>query len=111
MALDLVVARAVAQAKLLERAVHDPGPWEIEVGGVRQLALKAVDPTKVIIFATFPPVCWIDPPDVARLYCRGEMVGSREIVPPSDDVFTVHWYIGLDLSSFDNTAQAVTGGQ
>jgi|SRR5882757_1606314 len=96
MALELAAARAVAQAKLLERALHDPGPWEIQVNDVRMLAVKVKTPNRVIFLAYFPPMCWVDPPEVAWLVCRGEEMACRQIVAPGEGAHEIEWSLGLD---------------
>lgn len=103
MALDFAAARAVAQAKLLERALHDRSAWEIEVNGARELAVKVITPRQVVFFASFPPMCWIDPPEVAWLICGGETLASREIVAPADGGCTIEWHISLDQSDLIST--------
>lgn len=93
-ALDFVAAQAVAHARLLERACHDSGPWEIEVQGMRIPAVRARTPHAVIFLATFPEMCWVEPPDTALLYCADELVGARPIVAPGEGAYTVRWTIG-----------------
>ena len=96
MLLDFVAAQAVARAKMLERAVHDHGPWEIEVHGLRVAATRVRTPSRVIFLGWFPDLCWIDPPDLAFLYCRGELVGSQRIIAPGEGAHTVEWTIGIE---------------
>ncbi len=96
MALDFMAAKAVARAKMLERAVHDPGPWQIEVQGMRMPATKVRTPSRVLFLAYFPDICWIDPPEVAWLYCGGQLMGSQDIVAPAEGAHTVQWSIGLE---------------
>lgn len=88
MALELAAARAVAQARLLERAVHDRGPWEIEVDGTRVPAVRVKTPSRVLFLAYFA-----DTPtdDVAWLYCGGEMLSSLQIGVPESGSCTIEW--------------------
>lgn len=99
MALDLVAARAVARAKLLERALHDRGPWEIEVNGIRAETVKLVTLRQVIFMAYFPPLCWMDPPEVAWLVCRGEQLSSQDIMAPGDGPHMIQWVIDIEMDS------------
>jgi hypothetical protein len=103
MALDFVAARAVAQAKLLERALHDRSAWEIEVNGVRQLAVKVITPSQIVFFASFPPLCWVEPPEVAWLLCNGETLASRDISAPADGGCTIEWHLSLGESDLITT--------
>lgn len=93
--LDFMAAQAVARAKLLERACHDPGPWSIEVQGVHVPAIKVRTPSRVVFLASFPDLCWVEPPEVAWLYCAGELIGSQDIVAPAEGAHTVQWSLGL----------------
>lgn len=95
MLLDFMAAQAVARAKLLERACHDPGPWSIEVQGIRVAAVKVRTPSRVIFLASFPAICWIEPPEVAWLYCADELIGSQDIFAPAEGAHTVQWSLGL----------------
>jgi hypothetical protein len=90
MALDLAAARAVAQARLLERAVHDVGPWEVEVGGIRVPAIRAITPSRVVFLAYFADQLT---DDVAWLYCRGQLLSSQEIDVPPEPSCSVYWEI------------------
>lgn len=93
--LDFVAAQAVAHARLLERACHDSGPWEIEVQGMRVPALRVRTPRSVVFLATFPEMCWLTPPDIALLHCAGELIGVRPIVAPAEGAHTVRWWVGI----------------
>ena len=97
--IDLTAARLVHQARVLERAVHDRGPWEIEIGGIREDAYHIICPSRVILIATFPGVCWVESPDTVNLYCRGEMVDSKRIDPPTDGVFRLEWNLVAEPSA------------
>src|SRR5256885_636880 len=94
--LDFIAAQAVARAKLLERAVHDAGPWEIEINGLRVPALRMTTVSRVIFLADFPEVCWVIPPEAAFLYCRGDLIASREIIAPAEGAHQIEWTIGLE---------------
>lgn len=93
--LDFVAAQAVNRARLLERACHDSGPWEIEIQGMRITALRVRTPHSVLFLATFPNMCWVDPPETALLYCAGELVGVRSIVAPAEGAYTIRWTVGI----------------
>lgn len=91
--LDFLAARAVAQAKLLERAVHHRGPWEMEIAGMRVEAVRIVTPSRVVFSAYFASVPEGDT-SVAWLYCEGEVLTSREIDVPESGSFFMEWSLG-----------------
>lgn len=96
MDLDLLVAEAVFRVRLIERALHDAGPWSIRYGGQDAPAVRMIAADRVIFRAHFPGVCWIsDPDETATLLCGGESVSIRPIEPPQDGEFTMEWEIAL----------------
>lgn len=56
MSFDLAVSRAVTMAHALERALHDPGPWFIELDGYVAHAEREVreEALEVLFTAQFP---------------------------------------------------------
>jgi hypothetical protein len=79
MTLDINVARAVAHAKAMERAVHDPGPWTMQRSGVTVPAVRLVADDRVIFRAAFPDVCWLEDDEaVLFLLSRNEHIASTE---------------------------------
>lgn len=99
MLLDIAVARAVARAKLLERAVHDSGPWEIEINGMRFPAVKVKSDVRVLFLTHIPQMCFVTAPEFAQLYCRGELVGSRQIITPLEGSYSIQWALSVDEPS------------
>ncbi len=97
--IELAAARAVHRARLLERAVHDRGPWEIEIGGIREDAFHVVCPNRVVLISTFPGVCWLEPPTTIDLYCSGELVDSKPFETPIDGAFRVNWELVAEESA------------
>lgn len=91
--LDFIAAAAVARARLMERAVHDPGPWHIRIGDLEVEAAKVRTPSRVVFLATFTETPSGDT-DVAWLYCQGEPVSSKEIGDvPGHVPFCIEWAI------------------
>ena len=96
MAFDLDVARAVQQAKQIERALHDQGPWTIRVCGESHPAVRWILDDRVIFRVHLPDVCWLGDEQirVVDLVCDGEIVGSRS-VEFSDGESTLDWMFVL----------------
>lgn len=70
MAIDHAVSRAIYLAHVLERAVHDPGPWTLEIAGVKLAARRTVDDSGVT-FAVAPVFATGN--DIpSMLYCGAE---------------------------------------
>lgn len=95
MTLDLGVARAVALAKSMERAVHDLGPWTMERSGLSVPAVRVIASDRVIFRAEFPDVCWLDDESaVLFLKSRGEYVISMER-EHFDGAHMIEWALAL----------------
>lgn len=89
MQLDLQAARAMARARLFERAVHDPGPWTVRIGDRQFFAVKIRTPQRVIFIANFDLGA---DASVAWLSCNGIELSSMDIEPPGDGVgFALEW--------------------
>jgi hypothetical protein len=78
-AVDLGVARLVYEAHVLERAVHDPGPWELGCGHYRVKAWRVLHNDSVTFEAMFVASERMRWP--LELYCNGELLLTR----PWDD--------------------------
>ena len=90
--LDFIAAHAVARARLLERAVHDRGPWQIEIGGVREEAVRVRTPQRVLFLANFYGLD--EPhPDVAWLLCDGDIISSKDIELTGTGPYAIEWSI------------------
>lgn len=72
MAIDHAVSRAIYLAHVLERAVHDPGPWTLEIAGVKLAARREVDNSGVTF--SVAPVFATGEDLPAMLYCGAEPV-------------------------------------
>lgn len=99
MALDMAVARAVMAARQIERAVHDPGPWSINLGGISYPAVRWVGEDRVIFRAHVPDTCWlVDEPIAIDLVCwtaeGSDVVGSR-MVEMTDGASSIEWVFAL----------------
>lgn len=77
----------------MERAVHDPGPWHVEIGDIKVAAFKVKTPTRVLFLASFEEVP-VGETSVAWLYCKGDPISSKEIGGvPERAPFCVEWAI------------------
>jgi hypothetical protein len=103
--LDYAAARAVARARLLERAVHDSGPWQIEIAGIREDAVKVRTPHRVLFLANFYSV---PDPDatVAWLLCDGQFLSSKDIRLGDSGPFSIEWSI-IGPDSLEPSSPAV----
>lgn len=90
--LDSNVARAVFTTKVLERALHDAGPWTLSWGPFDVPVERILTEDGVTFRAEFPEFCHLDPPyPVALLKCGGEAVSAKTIEFPGDGAFVVEW--------------------
>jgi hypothetical protein len=90
--LERIVSKAVYVAALLERALHDEGPWTITWGPHEVEAERIVHDDGVTFSAVFPETCWIAPPEGSMaLRCRGEVASVRAVDHPGDVAFAVTW--------------------
>jgi hypothetical protein len=86
--LDVLASRAIAKARLLERAVHDPGPWWVQVGDCRYVASRLLLADQgVVSFVSWIQV--LDEDQVLALTCGDEAVSWRPV--PGVGEFTVTW--------------------
>lgn len=95
--IDLDVAQALFAARMLEAAVHDPGPWSFRWGGIEVPAERTLTDEGVVFTGRFPDVCWIQrPTDGLVILCNGVVMGMRridEVEHPGDTGFTVTWSV------------------
>lgn len=97
-ALDTLAARAVYAARLLERAIHSPGPWKISWGPFTVDAVRAIHDDRVVFSAEFPDACFIEQPaSTATLLDAGEVVSVREVAFPGDGAFSMDWVVAPDV--------------
>lgn len=90
--LEQIVSRAVYSAALLERALHDRGPWTMKWGPVEVVAQRTLHDGGVSFTAEFPEACWITRPEPnVTLRCRDEVVAVRVVEHPGDAAFAVTW--------------------
>lgn len=90
MLLDLQVAQAVARARLLECAAHDPGPWTVRMGDMVVDAVRVRTPSSVRFLLYFESA---PDSDIAWLCLRGEEKSSWDLTGqlPSSGAFTLQW--------------------
>jgi hypothetical protein len=79
MSIDLAVSRAVSAVRALETAVHDSGPWSLELAGMIIPVHREIADDGVAFTGTFPSTSG----GFATLYCRGVHV---RVVGPFDAV-------------------------
>jgi hypothetical protein len=86
MSFDLAVSRAVTMAHALERALHDPGPWFIELDGYVAHAEREVreEALEVLFTAQFPRA--LDGA-VPILRCLADEIRAMAPVSGSDRAF------------------------
>lgn len=89
MALDTLVSQIAYRARLLERALHDPGPWYMRFEGITAPCARAFLDDGVHFHAHFlPPLA--DASGKVTLYLRDEPVSVFD-VQASAHGFTVEW--------------------
>jgi hypothetical protein len=90
--LEQIVSRAVYSAALLERAVHDRGPWTMKWGPIEVVATRTTHEGGVRFEAVFPEACWLARPEPnITLLCRGKFAAMRAVEHPGDAQFAVTW--------------------
>ena len=92
--LERRASQAVHAARLLERAVHDSGPWTMAWGPHEVGVDRIVSQDRVTFYAAFPESCYLErPPATVFLRCDGEDVAVQQVVYPGDGRFFVEWVI------------------
>lgn len=93
MSIDLAVSRAVAAARALEMAVHDEGPWSLELAGMIVPARREIDEMlmEASFVATFPRTTG----GLAELRCRGKHVRTVGPFQPTPHPFEVRIKLSL----------------
>lgn len=93
MSIDLAVSRAIAAVRALEMAVHDTGPWSLELAGMIVPLRREVDEAlkEVVFTGTFPHTTG----GPATLLCRGEHVRTVGPFDAAEHPFEVRFKIGL----------------
>lgn len=85
--------------KLLEKALHDPGPWAFAWGPFVVPAEREVTATGVVLRGDYPDHCYLATPgNVVALLCDGEVVGAKEIDHPGDGAFEVEWSLSARIA-------------
>ena len=95
--LDFRIAQAAFAARRMERALHDPGPWEISYQGIRVPAVRFIHSDRITFVGHFPEMCWVDVPDSPSmsLLCRGEVVDARPVEHFGDGAFEFRWGMSI----------------
>jgi hypothetical protein len=74
--LDTHVAKTVFKVALLERALHDSGPWYLEWCGRKVQAERSFGQTSISFEADFSGT-FTEPESLLLLHCRGEVVACK----------------------------------
>lgn len=91
--LDMRVGVALMRLRLLERAIHDRGVWEMEYAGVKTPVSRFVREDRVSLVAHFPAMCPLTQsgqPQVG-LYIDGELVRAFPLSAPLDEEGAEVW--------------------
>lgn len=94
--IELDAAQALFAARMLEAAVHHPGPWTFKWGEVEIPAIKYFTGNGIIFVGTFPDLCYLRRPEGGLLIlCEGVVMGMRRIDDdhPGDTAFEVKWEV------------------
>ena len=94
--IELDASQALFAARMLELAVHHPGPWTFRWGEVEVEATKEITDVGVVFTGAFPDLCYLHPPEGGlEILCEGRVVGIRpaEHGHPGDTGFTVTWEV------------------
>lgn len=95
--IELDAAQALFAARLLEAAVHHPGPWSFRWGTVEVPAVKTISENGVTFTGQFPDLCYLERPQGGLiLLCEGVVMGLRSMAAddhPGDTAFQVSWSV------------------
>ena len=94
--IELDASQALFAARMLEAAVHDPGPWTFQWGSIEIPAERTITPEGVTFTGTFPDVCYLRRPEGGLLIrCAGAVMGIRRVDDqhPGDTSFVVTWSV------------------
>jgi hypothetical protein len=80
--LDLKVGAALMRLRLIERALHDRGSWEMEYAGTRVPLSRFLKDDRVIMVAHFPAMCPLDPQEAVSIMVNGEHVWTVALDEP-----------------------------
>lgn len=95
--LDVLTSRAVYLVRLMERAVHDSGPWVITVQGHRCYAEQVLLAGAVEFRAEFEG---LDPGTAeAVLECNGDALSWRSVRVPAGGAVAVCWEVSVRLEA------------
>jgi len=93
MSLDVLASQAVLQARLLERAVHDSGPWTMTCGEQTVEAQRYLTDSQITFLADFPDGL---AEATVTLACNGQPLSARTVDPVASTA-TIRWDIKAGL--------------
>lgn len=95
MALDLAISRAITMVHVLERALHDPGFWTMELCGIHVPAGKVTADDRVVFIGEFSQM----EPGLfpLSLYCDDDLVLIRNVAlhDHEEESFVAEWTLAL----------------
>lgn len=95
--IELSASQALFAARMLEAAVHHPGPWTFKWGEIEVPAERTISSDGVTFTGRFPDVCYLRRPEGSLLLlCEGVIMGMRspeEYQHPGDTGFLVRWSV------------------
>lgn len=95
--IELDAAQALFAARLLEAAVHHPGPWAFRWGDIEVPAEKVLTEDGVLFTGRFPEICYLERPEGGlSLLCEGTVLAIRppdDFEHPGDTGFLVTWKV------------------
>lgn len=95
--MQVKVAAALMQWRLIERALHDPSDWEMEVAGVRVPVTVEVGDAEVRFVADMPEVCFLgEAPPMLSLFHHGDLLRMIESDALEDGDSRIEWILSMD---------------
>ena len=88
MTLDHLATQAIAKARLLERAVHEPEGWSVVVGD------QAVSAERVALPSAVQFTAWLEPTeDCTAMLCHNGEILSVRGCEPQTETWGLQWVI------------------
>lgn len=94
--LDLAVSRAIMALRTLEMALHDSGPWSIEIQG-RSFPANRYVLDDSVQFCVALPDGLLAGTHLVYLTCAGTPISAMSIEVPESGEFIVDWVVQLQL--------------
>lgn len=85
-------------AKQIERALHDCGPWWVRDDTEGRYPVERTIEADQVRFVTYLPTRGEDSPMTIDLLSGDDLVSSRTIAGPDDEICRVDWVLRLSVS-------------